>query len=86
MGAFAGLGVISREMYHRRRPGTRKTTSKPLEAGVFRPAMIHHYPVVHGRKRSVCFGEPDSRDRTYGRPHSRGDRPDQDLDRAILLR
>ncbi len=86
MGVLAGLSVISREMYHRRWPGTSEITRKSLKAGVFRPRLIHYCPVVHGRKRSVCFGEPDSRDRTYGRPHSRGDRPDQDLDRAILLR
>jgi hypothetical protein len=35
MGAFAGLGVISRELYQEWRPGTSDITRKPLGAGVF---------------------------------------------------
>jgi hypothetical protein len=42
MGAFAGLGMISREMYHRLRPSTSEITRKPLGAAVFRPGLIHY--------------------------------------------
>jgi hypothetical protein len=42
MGAFAGLGVISREIYHRRRAGTSEITPKPLKAGVLGPDVIHY--------------------------------------------
>ncbi len=44
MGAFAGLGMISREMYHQRRPGTSEIARKPQEAGVFRVSLLHYYP------------------------------------------
>ncbi len=42
MGAFADLGVIFREMYHWRRPGTSEITQKPLKAGVFRVSLLHY--------------------------------------------
>jgi hypothetical protein len=44
MGAFAGLIVISREVYHYARVQASETTRKGFKSADFRMRLIHYYP------------------------------------------